>query len=208
MRVSDAVKKWADVLGTEIQIEGIAEISGYFSVIYDEEYRKKRNTGDLLPPGILIHGDYMRLAADSLPTPIDCYCGSEIHYVVKVRVIGIITNSGHSFAPLKFGHIYEIEFEDENAGLQKLTLNSRLVDISFRVNRTLLASEVKHFQNYFPESGNLVDLKKFLESGENIFLAKRVSENEVAHHLQYLKQIDVEYELRDSPIENGFLGLP
>ena len=208
MRVSEAVKRWADVLGKEIEIEGIAEISNSFSVIYEEEERINRKVGDSLTPGILVYGNQLKTIAESLPKPISALGGSEISYLVKVQVSGIVTNTGYSFAPLKLGHIYEIEFNDEYTGLQKLTLNTHLVNISFKPTRTLRAAEIRKFKSYFPSFVNLVELKKYLECGENLFLIKRVTEDDIHRHVELLKQVDAYYELSESPIEYGFLGMP
>jgi hypothetical protein len=82
---------------------------------------------------------------ESLPKPLAAYVGSEILYVVKVRVLGIVANTGHTFAPLKFGHIYEIEFDDEYAGIQKITVNVRLKEVAFKISRSLKARECNPF---------------------------------------------------------------
>lgn len=208
MRVSEAVKRWADVLGKEIEIEGIAEISNSFSVIYEEEERINRKVGDSLTPGILVHGNQLKTIVESLPKPIGSCAGSEISYVLKVRVSGIVANTGYSFAPLKLGHIYEIEFNDEYAGLQKLIINTHLVDISFKITRSLRAAEIRKFKSYFPSFVNLVELKKYLECGENIVLIKRVTEDDIHLHVRLLKQVDAYYEISESPIEYGFWGMP
>ncbi len=208
MRVSEAVKRWADVLGKEIEIEGIAEISNSFSVIYEEEERIKREVGDSITPGILVHGDQLQTIVESLPKPISGLAGSEISYVVKVRVSGIVANTGYTFAPLKLGHIYEIEFNDEDAGLQRLTINTHLFDISFRITRSLRAAEIRNFKSYFTSFANLVELKKYLECGENLVLIKRVAETDIHRHVELLKQVDAYYELSKSPIEYGLWGMP
>ncbi len=206
MRVSEVVKKWGEVLGKEVEVEGVAEISHSMSVIYED--RGKREIGDPIAPGILVHGDHLQNLVESLSKPLAVYAGSEILYVVKVRVRGIIANTGHTFAPLKFGHIYEIEFEDKHAGIQKISVNSRLKDMSFKIDRRLKAAEVKEFEGYFPSFGNMIELKKYLESGDSIVLVNRALEAELSEHMDFLKKIDVEYELNESPIENGFWGMP
>ena len=78
-------------------------------------------TGDPITPGVLVHGNYLKTLVESLPNPLTAYVGSEILYVVKVKVVGIVANTGYTFAPLKFGHIYEVEFDDDYTGLQRLT---------------------------------------------------------------------------------------
>ena len=119
MRVSEAINEYNTVFGKEIEIEGIAEISFAMSVIYDS--RGKRGTGDPITPGVLVHGNYLKTLVESLPNPLTTYVGSEILYIVKVKVVGIVANTGYTFAPLKFGHIYEVEFDDDYTGLQRLT---------------------------------------------------------------------------------------
>ncbi|MFT5419357.1 MAG: hypothetical protein ACI9D5_000092, partial [Candidatus Endobugula sp.] len=104
MQVSEAIKKWSSVLGTEIEVEGVAEISHAMSVIYQE--RNKRELGDPIAPGILVHGNCLQALVESLPNSLAAYAGSEILYIVKVRILGIVSNTGHTFVPLKFGHIY------------------------------------------------------------------------------------------------------
>lgn len=206
MRVSELVKKWGTVLGNEVEVEGVAEISQGMSVIYDN--RDKREVGDPILPGILVHGDQLEKLVRSLPNPLAIYAGSEILYVVKVRILGIVANTGHTFAPLKFGHIYEIEFNDEYAGIQRLTVNPRLMDIVFKVGRSLKAWEVKKFEYYFSSFENMLALKKYLESGDAIVLKSRVAEPEISKHMGFLEKIGVEFELSESPIENGFWGMP
>lgn len=206
MRVSEAVKNWSTVLGQEVEIEGVAEISHTMSVIYQD--RDKREIGDLITPGVLIHGDQLETLVESLPNRLAAYAGSEILYVVKVRVLGIVANTGYSFAPLKFGHIYEIEFDDEYAGLQRLTVNARLKDIVFKINRSLEAQEVKKLTKYFPDVKKMIELKRHLESGAPIALVSRVLESEISEHINLLQSLNVEYEVNNSPIENGFWGMP
>ena len=206
MRVSEAVKNWNTVLGKEIEVEGVAEISHSMSVIYED--RDKREIGDPITPGILVHGDHLQTLVELLPNPLAAYAGSEILYVVKVRILGIVANTGHTFAPLKFGHIYEIEFDDQYAGIQKVDLNVRLKDVAFKVSRSLKAKEVKGFEKYFPDFGNMIELKKYLESGDTIMLVNRVLETELSEYINFLRKIDVEYELKESSIENGFWGMP
>lgn len=206
MRVSEAVKRWGKVLGTEIEIEGIAEISNSMSVIY--EYKDKREVGDPITLGILIHGNHLLNLVESLPKPPAAHAGSEILYVVKVRILGIVANTGHTFAPLKFGHIYEIEFNDNNTGIQKITVNMRLKDVTFKLNRKLKVSEVKEFEKYFPSFENLIKLKKHLESGDTMTLVNRVLENELTEYLRFLNRLNIKYEINNSPIENGFFGMP
>ena len=76
MRVSEAVKNWNTVLGKEIEVEGVAEISHSMSVIYED--RGKREIGDPIAPGILVHGDHLQTLVESLPNPLAAYAGSEI----------------------------------------------------------------------------------------------------------------------------------
>jgi hypothetical protein len=206
MQVSEAIKKWSSVLGTEIEVEGVAEISHAMSVIYEE--RNKREIGELITPGILIHGNCLQALVESLPNSLAAYAGSEILYVVKVRILGIVANTGHTFAPLRFGHIYEVEFDDEYAGLQKLVVNDRLKDVVFKVGRSLKASEVKEFEKYFDSFGNMIELKKYLESGDEVVLVSRILENETTDYIDFLKRINVEFWLNQSPIESGFWGMP
>lgn len=206
MRVSEAIKKWGEVIGTEIEVTGIAEISDSLSVIYDSRDNVDRSAPII--PGILVHGNQLANLVQSLPNHLAGYAGSEVLYVVKVRILGIVANTGYAFAPLKFGHIYEIEFDDDNVGKQSLVVNARLKDIVFRVNRKLKANEVKEFVRYFPDMGNLVELKRYLESDCSLVLIKRVLETGLSEHLEFLRNLDIEYELKDSPIENGFFGMP
>jgi hypothetical protein len=184
----------------------VAEISHAMSVIYEE--RNKRELGDPIAPGILVHGNCLQALVESLPNSLAAYAGSEILYIVKVRILGIVSNTGHTFVPLKFGNIYEIEFEDEYAGLQKLVVNDRLKDIVFKVNRSLKANEVKEFEKYFDNFENMIELKKYLESGDEIVLVSRVLENETSGYTDFLKKIDVKFRLSESPIESGFWGMP
>jgi len=206
MRVSEAVKNWNEVLGKEIEVEGVAEISNSLSVIYED--KGKRDISDPMIPGILVHGDHLQVLVESLPKPLAPYAGSEILYVVKVRIVGIVANTGYTFAPLKFGHIYEIEFNDNHTGIQKVIVNSRLKDITFRINRKLKATEVKEFEKYFHSFENMIELKKYLESGDTIVLVNRVIESELPEHLNFLKKFKVEHELNESPTDNGFWGMP
>lgn len=206
MRVAEAVDNWEMVIGTEIEIEGIAEISNSMSVIY--ESRDKKGIGDLIKPSILVHGYQLEALVQRLPMPLAGYVGSEIRYVVKVRVLGIVANTGYSFAPLKFGHIYDIEFDDEHMGKQSLTVNLRLKNVVIKVNRALKAAEVKEFKKYFPEFDNMVELKKYLESGNSLVLLSRVLETDISKHLSFLKRLNIEFELNESAIENGLWGMP
>lgn len=206
MRVAEAVDNWEMVIGTEIEIEGIAEISNSMSVIY--ESRDKKGIGDLIKPSIFVHGDQLEALVQRLPMPLAGYVGSEIRYVVKVRVLGIVANTGYSFAPLKFGHIYDIEFDDEHMGKQSLTVNLRLKNVVIKVNRALKAAEVKEFKKYFPEFDNMVELKKYLESGNSLVLLSRVLETDISKHLSFLKRLNIEFELNESAIENGLWGMP
>lgn len=206
MRVSEAVKNWSTVLGQEVEIEGVAEISHTMSVIYQD--RDKKEIGAPITPGVLIHGDQLKILVESLPNLPAAYVGSEVLYVVKVRVLGIVANTGYSFAPLKFGHIYEIEFDDEYAGLQRLAVNARLKDIVFKINRSLEAQEVKKLTKYFPDFKKMIELKRHLESGAPIALVSRVLESEISEHINLLQSLNIEYEVNNSPIENGFWGMP
>ncbi|MDO5769727.1 MAG: hypothetical protein Q4P13_09500, partial [Psychrobacter sp.] len=206
MRVSEAIKKWGEVIGTEIEVTGIAEISDSLSVIYDSRDNVDRSAPII--PGILVHGNQLANLVQSLPNHLAGYAGSEVLYVVKVRILGIVANTGYTFAPLKLGHIYEIEFDDACMGIQSLTVNDRLKDIVFKVDRSLKAKEVKEFENYFTDFGNRVELKRYLESGCPLVLIKRVLESELSEHEQFLKNLNFEYELQNSPIENGFFGMP
>ncbi len=206
MRVAEAVDNWETVLGTEIEVEGIAEISHSMSIIY--ESRDKKNIGELIKPGILVHGDQLEILVQRLPLTIAGLCGSEITYLVKVRILGIVANTGRSFAPLKFGHIYEIEFDDGDTGKQSLIVNYRLKNVVFKTDRSLKATEVREFRKYFLEFENMVELKRHLESGNYLVLLRRVLEADISEHICFLKRIDVEFALENSPIENGFWGIP
>ncbi|WP_227430872.1 hypothetical protein [Psychrobacter sp. I-STPA6b] len=202
MRVIEAIEKWDIVIGTEIEVSGIAEISGCMSVIYD--HINKKRISDPIMPGILVHGDQLATLVQSLPNPLPGKAGSEILYIVKVRILGIVANTGYTFAPLKFGHIYKIEFDDEYIGLQSLIVNERLKDIVFTIDRKLTTQEVKRFKYYFPTFINMVELKKHLESGQSLVLVSRVLESELLEHVQFLERLDIKFELNDSPIEMVF----
>ncbi len=206
MRVSEAIKNWSEVLGKEIEVQGVAEISHRMSVIYED--RDKKEIGNPMMPGILVHGGTLRSLAESLPIRLAACAGSEVLYIVKVRVLGIVANTGYRFAPLKFGHIYEIEFDDERAGTQLLKVNAHLKDIVLKIKRSLNAKEVKEFERYFPSFGNMIKLKKYLESGQDIVLASRVIEPELSEYIGFLEKLNVEYRLDESPIENGLWGMP
>ena len=206
MRVAEAIEKWDIVIGTEIEVSGIAEISGCISVIYD--HINKKRISDPIMPGILVHGDQLATLAQSLPNPLLSYTGSEVLHIVQVRILGIVANTGYTFAPLRFGHIYEIEFDDEYTGMQSMIVNERLKDIVFTIDRKLTTQEIKRFKYYFPTFINMVELKKYLESGQSLVLASRVLESELVEHVQFLERIDIKFELYDSPVENGFWGMP
>ena len=206
MRVIEAVKSWETVLGQEVIIEGVAEISNSMSVIY--ESIDKKSIGDPITPGILVHGKQLAALVKKLPKTIPCLAGSEISYVVNVRLSGIIANTGYTFAPLKFGYIYDIEFDDKYTGVQKLSVNPRLKDIIFRVDRGLQAKEVKAFRHYFSGFKNMVELKKFLESGTDIVLINRVLETELSEHIAFLEKMNIRYVLNESPIKYGYCGMP
>ena len=206
MRVIEAVKQWETVMGREVEIEGVAEIAQALSVIY--EVRRQGKMGDPITPGILIHGDYFKQLVESLPVGLSAYGGSEIQYIVEVRIHGILANTGHTFAPLKFGHIYEVEFRDEHAGVQTVVVNSRLKEVVFRLNRNLKASEVKKLEPYFDAFENLIALKKYLESGAEITLIRRVPETDLSPYLKLLRDIDAIIETRYSPIGNVLDGKP
>ena len=132
MRVSEAIGAGRTVLGKEIEIEGVAEVTGSFSVIYDEVDVSARSYGNPVGPAVLVHGDCLYRAILSLPEPLPALGGTEVGYFVKVRVLGISTFTGRAFAPMQFGHIYEIEVFDSTVGTQKLVLNPHLIDIYFR----------------------------------------------------------------------------
>ena len=206
MRVIEALRNWDTVIGTEIEIEGIAEVSHSLSIIYEDPRESRRS--EPVQPGILVHGDCLEKLISSLPKPVTINVGSEILYVINVKVRGIVANSGYRFAPIKIGYIYEIEFGDECSGLQKLIVNPRLKDVVFRIHRTLKAGEVRDFETYFPEFENRVELKKYLECGKDISLGCRILETEVREYTNFLDKMGIEYQLCDSPIENGFSGLP
>jgi len=202
MRVLEAITRWRHIRGCEITVEGVVQISSSMSVIYDG--LDERKTADPIIPGILVHGDQLLKLVQSLPNPLAGYGGSEIIYVTKVRVVGIVANTGHAFAPLKFGHIYDIEFDDKCAGKQSVKVNARLKGIVFSINRTLTALEVKEFLRYFPSFENMVELKKYIESGNSLELVRRVPETQISQHTAFLERLAIEY----SPIENGLYGLP
>ena len=54
----------------------------------------------------------------------------------------------------------------------------------------------------------MVELKKYLESGQSLMLVSRVLKSELVEHVQFLERLDIKFELNDSPIENGFWGMP
>ena len=54
----------------------------------------------------------------------------------------------------------------------------------------------------------MIELKKYLESGDAIVLVNRVLETDLSEYINFLRKIDVEYELKESSIENGFWGMP
>lgn len=153
---------------TRIEIEGVAEISSSFSVIYDNRDQSERV--DLIKPVILVHGEQLAKLVQRLPKPSSIYAGSEILCVLKVRVLGIVANTVHSFAPLKFKYIYEIEFDDKYLGVQNLKVNDYFNDILFKVKRSLTIQEVDKFKHYFPHFKNQYKLKQFLESEYSVVL--------------------------------------
>ena len=89
-----------------------------------------------------------------------------------------------------------------------LPVNARLKDILFTIKRSLKAKEVKEFKRYYPSIGNMIELKKYLECGDSLILTSRIIVTEVSEHTDFLEKFDIKYELKDSPIENGLLGMP
>ena len=92
------------------------------------------------------------------------------------------------------------ELPDEPADLDNLILK----DILFQITRKLTAREVRQFESYFPSNTNLVQLKKHLESGNELSIVRRQREDKLGKHLALLDLIDARYGVVDS---NFGLGL-
>ena len=202
MRVAEAVDNWETVLGTEIEVEVIAEISHSMSVIY--ESRDKKNIGDCTKPGILVHGDQLETLVQRLPKPLYPYAGSEILYIVKVRVLGIVSNTGYLFAPLKFKYIYEVEFDDKYMGVQSVKVNDYFHDIVFKVKRNLTVQEVEKFRSYFPNFENTNELKNFLESEYSVVLVSKILESEFSKYTAFLEEMNLEFEIQKWPVRKDW----
>lgn len=93
------------------------------------------------------------------------------------------------------------ELPDEPADLD----NPIPKDILFQITRKLTAREVRQFESYFPSNTNLVQLKKHLESGNELTLVRWKREDNLGEHLALLDRIDARYRVINS---NFGLGLP
>ena len=51
-------------------------------------------------------------------------------------------------------------------------------------------------------------LKRLLEEGEHLMLAKRIPEDQLEPHLELLRRAGASFELIGSPIANGIYGMP
>lgn len=80
----------------------------------------------------------------------------------------------------------------------------RLKDLFFRTTRKLRADEVRKFVPYFETSFTLVQLKRHLDSGDEIALVRRIRENKLGEHLELLKLIAADYRVVDSDFGKGF----
>ena len=86
------------------------------------------------------------------------------------------------------------ELPDEPADLNHLDLK----DILLRTTRKLTAHEVRRFESYFPTHTNLIQLKKHLESGNEITLVRWKREDKLCEHLELLDLIDAQYRVVNS----------
>ena len=92
------------------------------------------------------------------------------------------------------------ELPDEPADLNHLDLK----DILLRTTRKLTAHEVRQFESYFPTHTNLIQLKKHLESGNEITLVRWKREDKLGEYLELLDLIDAQYRVVNSYFGRGF----
>ena len=92
------------------------------------------------------------------------------------------------------------ELPNEPADLETIELK----DILFRTTRKLTAGEVRQFANYFKTQTNLVQLKKYLESENEISLVRWKREDKLGEHLELLSLMDAQYRVVDSCFDRGF----
>lgn len=92
------------------------------------------------------------------------------------------------------------DLPDEPSDLAEVHLK----DIVFRTTRKLSAVEVRQFEHYFETHANLVQLKKYLESGHEIALVRRTREDKLGKHIELLHLIDAHYRVVDSDFGEGF----
>ncbi|MCP4163412.1 MAG: hypothetical protein GY760_25420 [Deltaproteobacteria bacterium] len=205
MKVVEAIRNRRKLYDTEIELIGEAHISDSMTVIYDKQII---GSDDCIYPGVLVHGDYLANKIGSLPIQIPALAGTEILYVVDIKINGIVTHTGQKFAPLKFRHIYEIVVVFEKMAPQTLKLNDYLKDIDITISNNLKAQEVKRLQKYFDGFDNMIELKKYLENGELVRLISRVPESHISEHVNLMEKLKIEYNISDSPIDKGSSGLP
>ena len=91
------------------------------------------------------------------------------------------------------------ELPDEPADLDSVGLK----DILLRTTRKLTAREVRRFEAYFPTYTNLVQLKKYLESGSEITLVRWKREDKLGEHLELLDLVDAQYRVVNSNVGLG-----
>ena len=205
MDIVDILKDPKSYRGQEIEVYGEAHVSPSMTLIYSLQ-------GDPEPygiyPGILIDGDRVWRELNSLETQIPIYCGSEIAYIVKMKAIGIASNTGYKFAALKLNLLYQLKIEDTVGNVVTIQMSERLNDIDIFLGRSLSNSEIKILRPYFEFQGNLIEFKKHLESHKVLRFISGVEESRVDQFTDLLKSIPIEYRVIESSEENDPFGLP
>lgn len=199
MQISELMQQYPEILGKKVEIEGVAEVSNTFSLIYDKADRDHQRPR---APVVLIHGQTLLQVIESLNSPPPIMVGSEVLFVVDVRIVGVVTHTGYQFAPLKFAQIYTVDVTTGRS-VEHVMLDSPLVDISFELTRSLTATEVTWLASYFPDYPNLLALKHALENGQSIRLVERVEQAELQRHLQVLERIEAKYVVHESAVYEG-----
>lgn len=180
-------------LPSPVELEGKLIASGNLSHLIDSDtpdYSHASCFGVLLPEGLIDRLDHL---------PIPLLGGSSVNFVGYATFICDVWQTGYHMLPYRMTKVYSFTYEDDYVGKHSLHVSHMSYDVYINANEDWDAGALKSLLPFFESNFTIMELRKHLNSRENMLLHRSLEGERLSDVEEILKELGVRYELRRVP---------